>query len=309
MQPSKAEWGTPSVRQKKNIFKTYGNYLFVLPGLLFLTVFMLFPIAYNVFLTFKNVTVFNIMSGSDFIWFDNYLTVLSDPIFLSSIWNSIIFTSLCLVFQFLIGLTLALFFNRKFPGRGIMRSLILMAWMIPLVITGNLFQWMFAGEYGIINHFLMWIGFIQEPIYWVSNENTALYSTIIANIWIGIPFNMVILLAALQSLPVEVYEAARVDGASKARQLFSITLPLLKPTLFILVMLGIIYTFKVFDIILIMTQGGPVYSSTVVPFYAYEQAFIHYNFSIGATITTIMLFMLIVVSLVYLYFVNKEETE
>ncbi|PAD15319.1 carbohydrate ABC transporter permease [Shouchella clausii] len=297
-----------SFKPKKRLQKdAVGKYMFVLPGLLFLAVFMLFPIGYNVYLTFHNVTVFNIMSGYEFTWLDNYKAVLTDTVFLQSVKNSIVFTTLCLLFQFVIGLALALFFNKTFPGRGLFRALLLMAWMIPLVITGTLFQWMFAGEYGIINHFLLWANIVEEPIYWVSNEQTALYSTIIANIWIGIPFNMVILLAGLQSLPTDIYEAARVDGASKWRQFFAITLPLLKPTLFILVMLGIIYTFKVFDIILIMTKGGPLYASTVMPFYAYEQAFINYNFSIGATITTVMLALLIVVSLIYLRIARKED--
>jgi multiple sugar transport system permease protein len=298
---------TVKKNRKANLSRSFGKYMFVIPGMLFLLAFMIFPIGYNIMITFKNLTAMNLLGEQEFVGLANYITVLTDETFALSLKNSVVFTGICLIFQFAIGLGLALFFNQKFPGRNVMRSLILIAWMIPLVITGTLFKWMFAGEYGIINHLLMWIGIIDQPIHWVTTANTSLYSTIIANIWIGIPFNMIILLAALQSLPEDLYEAAKVDGAGKVRQFFYITLPLLKPTIFILIMLGIIYTFKVFDIILIMTGGGPVNSSTVLPFYAYERAFTDYNFSLGATATTIMLVLLIIVASIYLWMIRKEE--
>ncbi|MFY0762424.1 sugar ABC transporter permease [Metabacillus dongyingensis] len=296
-------------KRKSKFVTSFGKYMFIAPGMTFLLVFLIFPIGYNVMITFKDLTAMNLLGEQNFVGFQNYITVLTDKTFSLSLKNSVVFTGLCLVFQFVIGLALALFFNQKFPGRNVMRSLILIAWMIPLVITGTLFKWMFAGEYGIINHLLMWVGVIDDPINWVTNASTSLYITVIANIWIGVPFNMIILLAALQSLPEELYEAAKVDGAGKIRQFFSITLPLLKPTVYILLMLGIIYTFKVFDIILIMTGGGPVHSSTVLPFYAYELAFTDYNFSLGATASTIMLVLLIMVSFVYLWMIRKEEQE
>ena len=296
-------------KRKTKYAEKLGKYMFIIPGMTFLLVFLIFPIGYNIMISFKDLTAMNLLGEQKFVGLQNYITILKDKLFFLSLKNSVVFTGVCLIFQFIIGLLLALFFNQKFPGRNILRSLILMAWMIPLVITGTLFKWMFAGEYGIINHFLLWVGIIDQPVQWVSNASTSLYSTIIANIWIGIPFNMVILLAALQSLPEELYEAAKVDGAGRIRRFFSITLPLLKPTMFILIMLGIIYTFKVFDIILIMTGGGPVHSSTVLPFYAYERAFTDFNFSLGATVTTIMLILLILVSSVYLWMVRKEEQE
>ncbi|MDN4522959.1 carbohydrate ABC transporter permease [Fictibacillus fluitans] len=298
---------TMESRKKAKRKKVLGNYLFILPGGIFLLLFLVFPIGYNLKITFEDLTALNILKDQSFVGLENYATVLKDKIFLLSLKNSVIFTGLCIFFQFTIGFAFALFFNKKFPGRNVMRALILIAWMIPLVITGTLFKWMFAGDHGIINHLFMWLGLIDQPIHWLINDHTSLYSTIIANIWIGIPFNMIILLAGLQSLPEETYEAAKVDGAGKVRQFFSITLPLMKPTILTLLVLGIIYTFKVFDIILIMTGGGPVNSSTVLPFYSYEMAFTNYNFSLGATVNTIMLGLLILVALVYLWLVRKEE--
>src|SRR5690606_2630297 len=131
------------------------------------------------------------------------------------------------------------------------------------------------------------------PIYWLSDSATALYSTIIANIWVGIPFNMIILLGGLQSLPLHLYEAAKIDGANRWQQFVRITWPLLKPTIYILLMLGIIYTFKVFDLIFMMTGGGPVNASTVFPLYAYRLAFIQFEFSLGATVASFMFLLLL----------------
>jgi multiple sugar transport system permease protein len=221
--------------------------------------------------------------------------------------NSVIFTSLCIVFQFIVGFAFALFFNKKFPGRNIFRSLLLIAWMLPMIITATLFKWMLAGDFGIINHFLQSIGVIDKPIFWLTEANSALYGTIAANIWVGIPFNMIIIMAALQTLPSDLYEAAKIDGANKVQQFLKITLPLLKPTILILIMLGIIYTFKVFDLILIMTGGGPGNATVVLPYYAYQLAFQTFNFSLGATVASIMFFILVALSMVYLWLVRKEE--
>ncbi|OQP13037.1 carbohydrate ABC transporter permease, partial [Geobacillus zalihae] len=183
---------------------------------------------------------------------------------------------------------------------------LLIAWMTPIVITATLFKWLFSSDYGIFNYLLMNLGIIDQPIDWLTEKGTALYTTIIANIWIGIPFNMIILLSGLQSLPKELYEAARIDGAGRIRQFVYITLPLMKPTIMILLMLGIIYTFKVFDLIFIMTGGGPVNASTVLPLYAYKLAFIQFDFSSGAVVASIMFIILLLLSSIYLWLIRKE---
>lgn len=294
-------------KNKNIMFKDWSHYLFILPGILFLLVFMIYPIGYNLYLSFQNVTIMNLTGEHVFVGLSNYRTIFEDEIFFKSLVNSVIFTVLCIVFQFTIGFALAIFFNRQFPGRNIFRSLMLIAWMLPMVITGTLYSWLFAGDHGLINYFLLLLGIIDQPIYWLSESSTALFSVIIANIWVGVPFNMIILLAGLQGVPDELYEAAKIDGASRYRQLVHITIPLLKPTILILLILGIIYTFRVFDLIFIMTGGGPSHASTVLPFYAYELAFIKYDFSLGATVGSIMFVLLVIVSFIYLFMVRREE--
>lgn len=289
------------------IASKWSTYLFVLPSLLFILFFMIFPIGYNLLISFQNVTIMNLAGEHQFVGLANYIKVFKDEAFAVSMKNSVLFTALCILCQFIIGFALALFFNQKFPGRDVMRSLMLLAWMMPIVITATLFKWMLSNDYGIINYVLLTIGIIHQPIHWLTESSSSLLGTIIGNIWVGIPFNMIILLSALQSLPDHLYEAAKIDGASRMRQFYHITLPLMKPTILILLMLGIIYTFKVFDLIFIMTAGGPVNSSTVLPLYAYRLAFSQFEFSLGAAVSSIMFVILVIFAMVYLWMIRKEE--
>jgi multiple sugar transport system permease protein len=288
-------------------FSSWNSYLFVLPALVFMALFIVFPIAYNTVLSFQDVNVYNLKGEHHFIGFTNYMKSLQDPIFYISMKNSVVFTVVSIFFQFSIGFGLALFFNMKFPGRSLFRSLMLLAWMLPVVITGTIFQWMLSGDYGVFNYFLQTLGLINKPINWLSQESTALLGTILANIWTGIPFNMIILLSGLQTLPTQLYEAAKIDGANRFLQFRHITLPLMRPTILVLLMLGIIYTFKVFDLIFIMTAGGPVTASTVLPIYAYQLSFTTFEFSQGASVSMIMFVILIAVAVVYLRLSKKEE--
>ncbi len=300
-----ASFGTNFGRKLK--VGNWSNYLFVLPGILFMICFLIFPIFYNLLLSFQNVTIMNLRGAHPFVGWSNYTSIFRDEVFSISFKNSVVFTVGCIVVQFLVGFAFALFFKNKFPGRDLLRSLMLLAWMMPIVITATLFKWIFQGDFGIVNHLLQTFGFIDKPKFWLTDQNSSLYGTMIANIWIGIPFNMVILLSGLSALPEHLYEAARIDGASRIRQFTQITLPLLKPTILILLMLGIIYTFKVFDLIFIMTGGGPVNASTVFPLYAYRLAFTNMEFSQGATVASVMFVFLIVLAALYLRMIRKED--
>jgi len=299
-----------SVKDSRKLSKKLKNwtaYLFVIPSIIFICVFMLFPIAYNLIISFQNVTIMNLAGEREFVGWLNYINIFKDVNFTVSLKNSFLFTGLCIVFQFVIGFGFALFFNQKFPGRDLMRSLMLLAWMFPIVITATLFKWMLSNDYGIVNYVLLSIGIIDQPIHWLTESSTSLLGTIIGNVWIGIPFNMIILLSALQALPEDLYEAAKIDGANYLQRFIHITLPLLRPTILILLMLGIVYTFKVFDLIFIMTAGGPVNSSTVLPLYAYQLAFQQFEFSAGAAVASIMFVILSIFAGIYLWMIRKEE--
>jgi multiple sugar transport system permease protein len=284
------------------------NYLFLLPALIYISVTMLYPFVYNLRMSFQDVTVRTFLAdNAAWIGFDNYRTLLNDPGFRHAVWLSIVFTAGSLIFQFAIGFALALYFKRPFPGNGLFRALLLLAWMLPTVVSGSVFRWMFDGDFGVLNYALRELSLIDKNRYWLLDPDTALAGTILANIWVGIPFNMVLLLAGLQNIPPTLYEAASVDGANAWQRFWSLTLPLMRPVSLSVLLLGIIYTFKVFDLIYVMTGGGPVDATTVLPIETYNLSFKFFRFGEGAAAATMLLVALIGVALAYLFWTRREE--
>lgn len=311
-----AEGGTATARggggfapaKKRRGLKGLGNYLFVAPAALFLLAFMIYPILFNIQMSFRDMKAINLLGpGAPWVGFQNYADVTADPVFGTAVWNSVLFTVFSLVFQIGLGLALALFYNMPFPGSKAMRALYLIAWTIPVVVTGAIFRWLLDGRAGVINWVLDSTGLVGERIYWLTEPNTALAAVIFINIWLGVPFNLILLLAGLQGIPNEIYEAASVDGAGAWTKFFYVTLPLLKPALLATFILGLIYTFKVFDLIWATTQGGPVDSTEVLPTLAYKLVFQQFSFGQGAAVLNIMFAALFVLSIVYLWFVRREE--
>jgi multiple sugar transport system permease protein len=284
------------------------NYLFVLPAVLYIAVTMVYPIAYNLRMSFQDVTISTFLSG-DAAWngLDNYRTLFDDPGFWNALRLSFLFTFFSLVGQLAIGFALAVFFNQSFPGNGVLRAMLLVGWMLPTVISGGLFRFVLDGDFGILNYALQELSLIDRPQYWLTDPQTALAGVILANIWVGIPFNMVLLLSGLQGINRDLYEAASVDGATAWDRFRSITLPLMMPVALSVVLLGLIYTFKVFDLVFVMTAGGPVDATRVLPIEAYDQTFEFFNFSIGAATNTVILTLLLVVAGFYLWWTRREE--
>ncbi|GAC1365580.1 MAG: sugar ABC transporter permease [Ktedonobacteraceae bacterium] len=285
-----------------------GPYLFLLPATLFLLVFLVYPISTMLLFSFQQVNVGSLLTGNTpFVGLDNYRTVLSDLTFRSSLSASLAFTLACLAFQFGIGFLLALLFTRPLPLVGVMRGSVMIAWMLPVVVSGTIFKWMLQSDSGIINYALEGLGVINSPIHWLSDPKIALWGVVIANIWIGIPFNMSLLLAGLQGIPAALYEAAVVDGADGFNRFLRITLPLMRSTSLTVLMLGFIYTLNVFDLIYVMTGGGPVNATEVMPLYAYRIAFGEFDLGSGSAVATLMFLLLLLVSAAYLYLLRREE--
>lgn len=288
--------------------RSWSNYLFIAPALIFISLTMIYPILSNLRMSVYDVTVGTFLSdNAPFVGFDNYAKVISDPAFQKAFVLSLIFTAGSLVFQFTIGFALALLFHRAFPGNGLLRALMLLGWMLPSVVSGSVFRWMFEGGNGIINYFLIAIGALDKPRFWLIDPQTALLGTIIANIWVGIPFNMILLLPGLQSISRTLYEAASIDGASGRQGFWHITLPLMRPVSLSVLLLGFIYTFKVFDIVYVMTRGGPVDATTVLPIYVYQLSFSFFRFGDGAAAAVLLLLPLSVVAVGYLWLSQREE--
>jgi multiple sugar transport system permease protein len=286
------------------------RYLFVVPALIYITLTMLYPVLSNLRMSFYDVNVSTFLSNdAPFVGLGNYSKAISDPVFQHALALSLLFTGGSLLFQFTIGFALALFFMRPFPGNGLLRALLLLAWMLPTVVSGSIFRWMLDGSFGIINTILQGLGLLQGPRFWLTDPNTALLGTIVANIWVGVPFNMVLLLPGLQSISASLYEAASIDGASGWQSFRYVTLPLMRPVALSVLLLGIIYTFKVFDLVYVMTGGGPVDATTVLPIHVFNLSFRFFRFGDGAAAAVLLLIGLVVVAIGYLWLSLQEEVQ
>lgn len=292
----------------KQHIRSLEEYSFIVPAAIFLLLFIVFPIIFNIRISFQDLKAANLLSGdAPWVGVDNYLKVLRDPVVQKAVIHSVYFTIFSVIFQSSAGLALALFYNQDFPGSRWMRGLYLLGWTMPLMVVAAIFKWLFEGQFGVVNWLLTTTGLISENINWLADIDVVLNTVVIINIWLGIPFNMALLLAGLQGIPKDVYEAARVDGAGKLYQFFYITLPLLRPALFAVLLLGLIYTLRVFDLVWATTQGGPFNASHVISTIAYRRIFEQFAFGEGAAILNLLFVVLLGISLLYIRNINREE--
>ena len=281
---------------------------FIAPLTAYLGAFYVYPLYRNLDLSLRHYTVRSFVDNdAPFSGWDNFSQVLNDPAFGPALRNTMVFTVVSILFQYAAGLALAVFFNRSFPLSGTLRALFLIPWLLPLIVSASTWSWMFNSESGVINYFLHVIG--VGPVNWLTSPDQALTSVIIANIWIGIPFNLVILYSGLQNIPTELYEAAALDGANRWQQFRRITFPLLRPVSAITVLLGLIYTLKVFDLIWIMTKGGPGDASSTLSTWSYRLGFgsLLPQFGPGAAVGNLLILIALVFGLLYIRVQRRQE--
>ena len=284
------------------------GYLFVFPALIYMLVLIGYPIIYNIILSLQKVDVMTIRDKTrQFVGLSNYRELFKDGLVILAIKNTLFYTIGSLVIQFVIGFALALFFNMKFRLAERLRGLMVISWMVPVTVTALLFKFMLSPSNGIIDDILIFLNIIKEPIGWLIDEETAMWGVIIANAWIGIPFNMILLNTGLSTISEQIYESASIDGANIFKRFIYITIPMLRTAMLSVLILGFIYTFKVFDLIYVMTSGGPVNATEVLSTYSYRLSFTTYNFSQGAAVANILFVFLFIVSLGYLALINKDE--
>lgn len=286
------------IQSKTKFNKKIMPYLLVSPAILFMTVIVIYPILKSIFMSFHYYVVWD-LKNLRFIGFDNYIKALHDVAFIASVKNTAIWVTMAVSFQLFFGFILAMLLNLDFKGRGIVRSVSLIPWVTPGVIIALMWKWIFDGNYGVLNDILLKMGIIHGKIAWLSQTNTSLYSVIIAIVWQGIPFFTIMILAALQSISGQLYEAAAVDGASAFQKFKSITVPHLMPTILITTLLRIIWISNNVDLIYIMTGGGPAYSSRTLSVYAFIEAYKTYNFGYGTTVSIYWTIILCFVLMTY----------
>jgi multiple sugar transport system permease protein len=281
--------------------------LFIAPVMVYALVFFAYPLVFGIIMSFQRFDFAAVVHGSGpFVGFANYRTVLSNSVTLLALRNTVVFTVASVVCQVGIGLAVALLLSRKFFLSGFLRRLVLVPWLIPLLATGTIFSLLFGSQNAPVNSLLLHIHLIGAPVSWLIQGNTAITAIILVNIWAGLPFNIIVLYSGLQDIDPTLHEAAMVDGANPLQKLRYITLPLLRPVLLIVVMLGIIATVKVFDIVWVMTAGGPNNATQLLSSWAYTQAFTNFDFGQGAAISNLLLVISFALALIYLRSLRKQ---
>jgi multiple sugar transport system permease protein len=283
-------------------------FAFAAPLLVYLAAFYVYPLAENISMSmhdFNRNTFVN--GGAPLVGFDIYKEVMSQNRFVRVVTQTAVFTLLSIAAQYVIGLALAVFFHRSFKLSAVLRALFLVPWLLPVIVSGTVWQWMMDADNGVVNRLLGLLG--VDGVWWLSASNS-LWAVLIANIWLGIPFNLVILYSGLQNIPFDLYEAAEIDGAGPWRRFWRITFPLLRPVSLITLLLGLVYTLKVVDIIWIMTMGTG--SSQTLATWAYGLAFGKgtagiIKYSQASAIGSILLVVALAFGLLYLALQRREE--
>ncbi|WP_394841859.1 sugar ABC transporter permease [Pendulispora brunnea] len=269
---------------------------FLFPALLYIVVFFGYPLFNNLVMSAQDYTVKSFYTGdAPFVGFANYAAVVHNPMFVRAVVNTVSFTVGSIAFQFTIGLALALFFNDRFPGSDTLRSLLLLPWLLPLVVSGAVWRWMLDQDHGIVNAALRALHLSHllhpsgGPVPWLTSTTWSMPAVILTNIWVGIPFNLVILHGGLRAIPDSLYEAAALDGANAWQRFRHVTWPLLRPVTGIVLMLGLVYTIKVFDVIMVVTGGGPANATQTLTTWSYGLSFRDFAFGQGAAVGNILI--------------------
>jgi multiple sugar transport system permease protein/N,N'-diacetylchitobiose transport system permease protein len=282
-------------------------WLLVLPSLAVILGVKLYPLLYSIWLSGYRVTVLSPVAR--YVGTDNYVALLTNPNFQASLGRTLYFTVVSLILQMALGIAIALVLNTPFRGRNLVRALVLLPWAVPTVVNAVLWQWIYHPQFGALNGILSVAGIIDSNIQWLGSPYLAMNMVILADTWKTLPLYVILFLAALQTVPDELHQAAAVDGAGLWKRFVHVTLPFLKPTMVVVLVLRTMETFRVFDIIFLMTAGGPAGSTTVVGYYAYLEAFRNLNFGAGAAASNIIVFAVALISLVYLRLLRTRAFE
>jgi ABC-type sugar transport system permease subunit len=278
-------------------------YLFLAPSFAILLAFLIFPLSWNIYIALHDVSLTTLLKDWEYVGPENFVTLFNDPNFYTSLKVTLMFVGGSVALQFGVGMLMAIVLNQQIRGSGVYRAILIIPWTISAVIAAFSFKFILDDNFGIMNYILNQMGI--ESVGWLSDPNIVVWSLVIANVWYGTPFTLLFLTAGLLSINPSLYEAARIDGASKMRSLFHITLPLLKPFMIINLILITMWSVNLFDIQLIMTGGGPLFSSTTASLYMYRQAFEFGLLSKGAAAGIILILINLTVAIVYVKFLRR----
>lgn len=284
--------------------RLFGTFL-LLPCFVFVIIFAFYPIAYSFYLSLHRIVLSLPGLKHPFVWFENYRHIMQDEIAVQALMNTCIFVMVTTLLELFFGLVIALVINRYFRGRGLVRAAVLIPWAIPTVVASQMWRFIFNDNYGLLNYALFgsdaacYQAWLAEPFF-------AFASIVAADVWKTSSFAALIILAGLQTIPDEIYDAAKIDGASTWQRFIRITLPLLKPALLIALLFRTMDAFRVFDLVFVMTQGGPADSTNVLQFYGYKKIFAEGLMGYGSTISVLVFLVTFCISIFYIKMLGKR---
>jgi raffinose/stachyose/melibiose transport system permease protein len=290
---------------RSRLNKTVSPYLYVLPALLVFVLFKGYPTLYNLYLTLFNWD--GISPGKDFVGLRNYLALIQDPILHRAIINNAIYVAVTVLTEVGGGLILALLMNMGFKISPLLRLMVFAPFMVPMVAVGILWSLILDPYVGIVNHLLKAVGLTAFAKPWLGTPSTALISILAVSLWVYLGFNMMLFYGALQRIPKQLYEAAYIDGATRAKSFRFITIPLLRETTTVVTLYCIIGGINMFDLFWVMTQGGPAHSTEILSTWAVLQAFKYFNMGYGAAIVAVILALCMIATVIYLRIRQRED--
>lgn len=291
--------------KNKAKYQSRTAYMMIAPAVLIIFGMGIFPVCYSIWLSFNKVHPMSF--ETDFIGLQNYSEIFANSEFWQSIGITLYFCIVSIAVQMVLGVLVAMLLNQRFVGRGIVRALILLPWAVPTIVNANLWNWILNANYGILNRVLMKLGIISDSVAWLSDGSTALHMIILADTWRMLPLVVVMLLAGLQTVSKNVLEAAVVDGAGAWKRFWAVYMPALKPMILVILVLRTIQAIRVFDIVYVLTKGGPANKTMVISFYSYFETFNYLNYGKGAAIAMVIAVLALVLSLLYFKVLRSKD--
>lgn len=273
--------------------------------MLFIIGIIIFPLLYSVYISFFDFNIFT--KHPPFIGLKNYIDIFKSDYFWYSIGRTTYFTVISVGLELVLGFLVALLLNQEFKGRSLARTLLILPWALPTVVNGVLWTWIYDPNYGALNALLKSLGIISQYRNWLCTAFSAMNAVIVADVWKNTSFIAMVLLAAMQNIPKDYYEAAIIDGAGRLKNVFYITLPLLRPAILVAVVIRTMEAFKVFDIIYIMTKGGPANGTQVISYYTYINSFQYSKYGYGAALSYIVSLVILIFALFYIKILYKKS--
>ena len=284
------------------------GYGLLMPTFLIIAVFIAYPVLNTIYQSFFELRTQTITQGAKFAGISNYVKLFQDTQMWQSMKFTIIFTIVAVVLETILGMTCAMIMNRTFKGQGLVRAVILIPWAVPTIVSGLMWQFMFSESSGIINYLLMKSGIINEPVKWLTAAGPAFLAIIIADVWKTSPYMSLQLLSGLQTVSKDLYEAASIDGANVVQRFIKITLPMIKPVLLVSVLFRTIQSFRIYDLVVAITNGGPANKTQSLSLFTVKNYFQFGNIGYGAAAAVLTFVISLIIALIFAAFM-KDNTE